>query len=165
MPPTQQHPNPQTTTDPKSINSVESLQVADTAANTGNTTNTHILRRHRLAKKPLFIALGIILILCISGGATVYVLSHVTRQITDSKTPQQVAADLAKQANNAATASANAGKTDDALAQYKEALAQYQKAGDEAGVSGVKLQIQYYEMVKANEEKAKANPAPAPKMP
>lgn len=118
------------------------------------------LRRHRSIKKTLLIALAIFLILCLSGGATVFILSHITKPITETRTPEQQAAELAKQANNAATDSANAGKTDDALTHYKEALAQYQKAGDKAGEAGVQLQIQYYEKVKANEEKAKAAQTP-----
>lgn len=110
-------------------------------------------------KKPLLIILGIVLVLCVAGGVSAFVLSHVTKQGTQvTKTP----AELAKQANDDATASANKGDTAGALTHYQEALTQYQKAGDKAGEAGVKLQIQYYQKVKADEDKAKAAAAATP---
>ncbi len=116
--------------------------------------------KKRSMKKILFV-LSAVLIVGLAGGITVFILSRTTQQTTQSatKTPVQQAAELAKQANDAATASANQGDTAGALAHYKEALVQYQKAGDKAGEEGVKLQIQYYEQVKANEDKAKAEAA------
>lgn len=112
----------------------------------------------RKSKKPLLITLGIVLLLSLAGGTAFFILSHITKPATETvtKTPQQQAAELAKQANDAATASAAKGDTQGALDHYKEALVQYQKAGDKAGEEAIKLQIRYYETVKANEEKAKA---------
>jgi uncharacterized protein (UPF0333 family) len=108
-------------------------------------------------KKPLLIILGLVLLLCLAGGVTAFVISRSTKSTPAvTKTAEQQAAELAKQANDAATASANKGDTQGALDHYEEALIQYQKAGDKAGEQGVKLQIQYYEMVKANEDKTKA---------
>jgi flagellar basal body-associated protein FliL len=106
-------------------------------------------------KKILLIVIGFILILGVAGGVTAFVISNSTKSTPTTKTAEQQAADLAKQANDAATASATKGDTHGALDHYNEALIQYKKAGDKAGEEGVKLQIQYYETVKANEEKAK----------
>lgn len=140
----------------------ESTGVAD-AEPSSNTAPEFDKKRPNPIKKPgkgkklFLIILGLVLLLGLAGGVTAFVISRSTTSTpTVTKTPQQQAADLAKQANDAATASANKGDTQGALDHYKEALAQYQKAGDKAGEEGVKLQIQYYEMVKENEEKAAA---------
>jgi flagellar basal body-associated protein FliL len=157
MPPTQQQPAQKTPSNSQPADNVANNTMATPEYPEGRPTSPH---SRRFTKRPLLITLGIIIVLGISGGVTVFVLSHITKPAEESKTPQQRAADLAKQANDAATASANVGKTDEALAHYREALVQFQKAGDKAGEEGVKLQIQYYEKVRANEEKAKTSATP-----
>lgn len=157
MPPDSKEPTTAMNEPQTQLNSLaaEHTPVEENLATTLGSTTT-IKKAH--SKKPLLIIGGVVVVALVATG-TVYILSQVAlkdEQTTSTQTPQQQAADLAKQANDAATASANKGDTQGALDHYKEALVQYQKAGDKAGEEGVKLQIQYYEMVKANEEKAKA---------
>jgi hypothetical protein len=112
-------------------------------------------RKRDVNKKSLFIVGGVV-IAAIIIVSVVLILAHQDSTPQTVLTPQQQAAESAKQANDAATTSADKGDTSGALTHYHEALTQYQKAGNKAGEEGVKLQLKYYEVVKAQEDKQKS---------
>ena len=105
-------------------------------------------RKHPIIKKILLVFVSLIVVAGIAVG-TITLLAHFfPKESADpavTLTPEQQAAEQAAKELAAGQKSEDTGDTAAAIASYKEALAQYQAAGDEAGVQGVQLKLQYLE--------------------
>ena len=106
-------------------------------------------RSNKLAK---IIAIVLLSLVLVAGAAlgTVYVLSQLGPQKETVKqlTPEQKAAEAAKQNMSTGLGSESKGETAAAIAAYEEALKNYEAAGDKASVEAVKMKLNYLKSIK-----------------
>lgn len=108
-------------------------------------------KQHPMFKRIAIVAISLAVIAGIAVGTITLLNQFFPNESADSAvtlTPEQQAAKQASENLAAGQKSENTGDTAAAIAAYKEALASYQAAGDEAGIQGVQLKLQYLESLK-----------------